>query len=114
MRELSHNKHRYEGDPGEKVTITFTPHDTTQLVNFVLDGAPGQPVPAGTPITFNFKEESGAVSELQIEMEFNGEGSYDIKVSDVENCPEDPTHTSCTHTRNGPPRVIENHKYIVK
>ena len=114
MRELDHNQHRYEGERGEQVTVTFTPHDTTQLVDFVLDGAGAQPLPPGSPLRFNLPNQSGAITRLQITMEFNAEGSYDITVATVDNCPNDPTHMSCTHTRNGPPRVIENHTYIVK
>lgn len=114
MIELDHVKHRYEGDPGEQVTITVTEHGTVRLVNFVLDGAPAQPLPAGTPLQFNLKNVSGAVTLLQLTMDFTGQGSYDIVVSNVSNCVNDPTHTSCIHVRKGPPLVIENHKYFVK
>ena len=114
MRELDHNKHRFEGEAGEEVTITLTPDGTDQLVDFVIDGAPAQPLPGGTSLRFNLKNQSGAITRLQLTMEFNGEGSYDITVADVENCPNDPSHSSCTHRRNGPPRVIENHTFIVR
>jgi len=113
MIELDHNKHRFEGDPGEEVTITLTPDGTNQMVTFVIDGGPAQPLPAGTSLRFNLKNEPGAITRLQLRMEFNGEGSYDITVENVENCPNDPTHSSCTHTRNGPPKIIENHTFIV-
>jgi len=113
MIELNHAKHRFQGAAGEQVTITITPHDTTALVTFVLDGAPAQPLPPGVPLRFNLKNTSGAVTQLQLIMDFNGEGSYDIKVENVVNCPSDPQHTSCTHSRIGPPLIIENHKYSV-
>jgi hypothetical protein len=113
MRELSHPKHRYEGVAGEQVTIKITANGTTHMVHFVLDGASAQVLPAGTPLRFNLKNSSGDVTLLQLTMDFNGEGSYDIVVANVENCPTDPLHIKCTHTRNGPPRVIENHKYFV-
>ena len=114
MRELSHTKHRYEGAPGEQVTITFTPHDTTALVAFILDGAPAQSLPPGTPLRFNLKNNPGDVTLLQLTMDFNGEGSYDIVVQNVVDCPTDPQHhLSCTHNRIGPPMVIEDHKYSV-
>ena len=112
MRELDHIKHRYEGNPGELVTIDVIAHDTTHLVNFVLDGGPAQVLPEGTPLQFNLKNASGAFTRLQLSMDFNAEGSYEIVVSTVTNCPTGPT--SCTHTRNGPPRVIENHTYLVE
>ena len=114
MKELDHNQHRYEGEKGEQVTVTLTPHDTTALVDFVLDGAPAQALPPGTPLRFTLGNQSGDIRRLQLTMDFDAEGSYDITVATVDDCSKDPTHTSCTHTRNGPPRVIENHTYITK
>lgn len=113
MREVNHLLRQYEGAPGEQVTITITPHNTTQLVNFVLDGAPAQPLPAGTPIRFNLKNSSGDITRLQITMDFNGVGSYDIVVSSVVNCSTTPPPT-CKRTRNGPPLVIENLTFFVE
>lgn len=114
MRELNHIQHVYEGNPGEQVTVTVTASGTVHLVTFSLDGGPAQPLPAGTPIQFNLNNASGDLTTLQLVMDFTGPGSYDIVVRAVTNCPTDPQHTSCTHSRVGPPLVIENHRYFVE
>lgn len=113
MREINHELLQYEGAPGEPVTITVTPHNTTKMVNFVVDGAPAQALAAGSPIRFNLKNASGAQTRLQLTMDFNGVGSYEIVVSDVENCSITPP-PSCRDTRDGPPLVIENFTFFVE
>lgn len=113
MREINHELLQYEGAPGEPVTITVTPHDTTKMVNFVLDGGPPQAVPPGIPIRFNLGNASGSQRRLQLTMDFNHVGSYDIDVSDVENCSVTPPPL-CRNTREGPPLVIENFTFFVE
>ena len=113
MREINHELLQYKGAPGEPVTITVTPHDTTSMVNFVLDGGPPQALAAGSAIRFNLKNVSGAQTRLQLSMDFNHVGSYDIVVTDVVNCSVSPP-PSCRDNREGPPRVIENFTFFVE
>jgi hypothetical protein len=113
MNEIDHIKHRYKGTPNEPVTITITPTGTTSMVNFTLDGVSGA-LPAGTPLRFNLKNNSGDMTPLQLDLDFNALGTYEIVVATVVDCVKDPGHTgSCTHSRQGPPRVIENFKFFV-
>jgi hypothetical protein len=113
MNELDHIKHRYKGSPGEQVTITITPTGTVSLVNFTLDGVAGG-LPAGTPLRFNLKNVSGAMTPLQLDLDFTALGTYEIVVEKVVDCVKDAGHTNkCIHTRQGPPRVIENYKFFV-
>jgi len=115
MRELNHVDHTYEGNPGEQVTVTVTANDTVHQVTFRLDGGPVQVLPPGTPIQFNLKNASGDLTPLQLEMGFSGPGSYDIVVRTVTNCPTDPNHMSCTHTRIGSvDPITENQRYFVE
>lgn len=113
MNELDHTKHRYQGAPGEQVTINVVPNDTTSLVTYTLDGASAA-LPAGTPLRFNLKNNSGEVTQLQLNMDFNALGSYEIVVETVVDCVKDTGHTGkCRHSRQGPPMVIENYKFFV-
>ncbi len=113
MNELDHIKHRYQGAAGENVTITITPTGTSSMVNFTLDGVPGA-LPAGTPLRFKLKNNSGDMTPLQLDLDFNALGTYEIVVETVVDCVKDPGHTGqCKHTRQGPPRVIENYKFLV-
>jgi|GEM_PF-6850303 len=113
MKDLNHPKHRYLGKPGEPVAVDVIAHDTTHMVQFILDGAPAQVLPEGQQIRFNLKNSSGAITTLQLIMDFNAVGAYDIVVSDVTDCPVTPP-PNCTHTRTGPDQIIENHKYGVE
>jgi len=116
MKELSHPKHRYQGTPGEQVTMTVKAKDTTHMVLYVLDGVlPSKVFPANKPLQFNLKNQSGEVTPLQLIMDFNGLGSYEIIIEEVEDCPKDTKQLSrCVHTRQGPPMVIENYKFSVE
>jgi hypothetical protein len=115
MRELNHVQHTYEGNPCEQVTVTVTANGTVHMVTFRLDGGPVETLPEDTPIQFNLKNASGDLTPLQLVMDFSGPGSYDIVVRTVTNCPTDPLHMSCTHSRNGSADpIIENQRYFVE
>ena|ERR1043166_5135040 len=115
MKELNHGQHTYEGNPGEPVIVTVTANGTVHQVTFRLDGGEVEPLPEGTPIRFNLKNASGDFTPLQIEMGFSGPGSYDIVVRTVTNCPSDPNHMSCTHSRIGSvDPITENQRYFVE
>lgn len=115
MKELHHHNHQYEGNAGEQVVVTITAVDTTHMVHYVLDGVlPSKVLPAGTPLRFNLKNQSGAQTPLQLDMDFNAKGSYEIVVETVVDCVKDPQQTGkCRHKRKGPPRVIENYQFFV-
>lgn len=113
MNETNHIKHRYNGAPLEQVTINVTATGTTHMVTYNLDDV-SHALPAGTPIRFNLGNSSGDLTRLQIIMDFNSEGSYEIEVQNVTNCTADSAHVgTCKHTREGPPLVIENYKFSV-
>ena len=113
MNEENHIKHRYKGAPGEHVKITVNPTDTTSMVTFTLDGVSGS-LPPGKPLEFNLKANSGDMTPLQLDLDFNSLGTYEIVVESVVDCPKDTSHTNqCRHTRQGPPAVIENYKFFV-
>jgi hypothetical protein len=113
MKDLNHAKHRYLGNPGEAVTVEVIAHDTTHMVQFSLDGGPAQVLPEGEAIRFNLKNSSGELTTLQITMDFNHMGAYDLVVSNVSDCSVTPP-PRCVHTRSGPDQIIENHKYGVE
>jgi hypothetical protein len=113
MNESNHTKHRYSGAPGEKVTINVTPQNTTSLVTYTLDGVSGALAP-GSPLTFELKDSSGDMTPLQLTMDFNALGSYQIVIENVVDCVKDSEHTGqCVHQRPGPPQVIENYRFFV-
>jgi hypothetical protein len=116
MKELSHPKHRYQGKPGEVVTMTVRATNTNHMVHYVLDGIlPAKVFPEHQPLRFNLKNQSGMVTPLQLSMDFNALGSYEITVEVSENCPKDALKVGkCTHTRQGPPMAIENYKFSVE
>ncbi len=112
MNETNHMKHRYQGAPGEPVTINVTANGTTHMVTYNLDDV-SHALPAGTPITFNLGNSSGDLTRLQIIMDYNSVGSYEIDVRDVVDCTGGSPAGTCKHTREGPPMVIENYKFSV-
>lgn len=114
MKETNHIKRRYKGTPNEDVIINVTADGTSHLVTYNLDDVPQPPLPAGTPITFPLGNSSGDLTRLQLIMDFNAEGSYEIEIENVDNCTADTDQAgTCTHTRPGPPLVIENYKFSV-
>jgi hypothetical protein len=114
MNETNHIKHRYRGTPNEPVTIHVTADGTNHMVTYNLDDIPQPALPAGTPITFNLGSSSGDLTRLQLIMDFNAEGSYEIEIENVDDCTADTESAgTCKHTREGPPLVIENYKFSV-
>ena len=112
MNERDHIKRRYEGAPGEQVTINVTATGTSHLVTYNLDDVP-HTLPEGSPIQFNLKNSSGELTRLQLIMDYNAVGSYEIEIEDVVDCTAGSPAGTCKHTRPGPPLVIENYKFSV-
>jgi hypothetical protein len=112
MNETNHDKNRYKGAPGEAVTINVTAHGTAHMVTYNLNDV-SHALPAGTPITFNLGDSSGDLTRLQIIMDYNSVGSYEIVIKNVVDCKEGSPVGTCKHTREGPPLVIENYKFSV-
>jgi hypothetical protein len=114
MKEINHDTLRYKGNPGEKATIRVTAQGTKHMVNYTLDGGDTQVLLEGQPIEFNLKNTSGQRTDLQLLLQFNAQGSYEIVVENVENCSKDVNHTGkCTRSRDVPPNVILNFKFFV-
>jgi poly(3-hydroxybutyrate) depolymerase len=112
MNETNHLKHRYQGAPNEQVTIKVTATGTTHMVTYVLNDK-SHALPAGTPITFNLGDSSGDLTRLQLIMDYNAAGSYEIIIEKVVDCQASSPVGTCKHTREGPPLVIENYKFSV-
>jgi hypothetical protein len=113
MRERDHNNLEYEGAPGEDVTITVTRNGTTQMVQFTLDGDT-MVLHDGDPIRFKYKNASGQRTDLQIAMDFNHVGSYEVVVENVSNCSRDIPHTgSCRNGIGGPPKEFLTFAFFV-
>lgn len=112
MHEVDHTKRQFSGAAGEAVTVNVNAKDTTSLVMFTLDGV-SSALPPGAAIQFNLKNASGAMTPLQINMDFNALGSYEIVVSNVVDCIKAPGTGTCKHTRQGPPLVTENYRFVV-
>lgn len=115
MREIDHNNLEYAGAPGEKVTIRITAHGTTQMVNYTLDGGAPKPLKSGDPIEFNLKNAAGQRTDLQLILDFNAQGSYEVVVENVSNCSKAVQHAgTCVHTWEGPPREIETFAFFTE
>lgn len=78
----------YLGKPNEAVTITITPIDTTQLVEYTLNGDT-LPFPANGILNFNLGA-AGSTTTLQLVLDFNSPsgGSYIVFVRSVTNYPD--------------------------
>jgi hypothetical protein len=114
MKETNHIKRRYQGTKNEQVTINVTADDTNHLVTYNLDDVPQPPLPAGTPLTFDLRNSTGNITRLQLILDYNAAGSYEIEIENVDNCTADTDQAgTCKHTRPGPPQVIENYKFSV-
>lgn len=112
MHDLNHAKLRYQGQPGEAVTVDVIAHDTNHMVQFSLDGNPPQVLSEGESINFNLKSVSGAITTLKLILDFNAMGTYEMTVTNVSDCPET-APPECTHTRSGPDQAIENFRFGV-
>lgn len=105
MRETNHDSLKYKGAAREKVTIRVKASDeTVHLVAYVLDGQlPAKPLHEGENIEFDLKSSSGAQTRLQIDMDFQPNGSYEVVVENVTGCPFDTEgNNECSNTFFGP------------
>jgi len=105
MRETNHDSRKFKGQAGEHVTVRVKADgDTKHLVAYVLDGqVPARVLPAGQAIEFNLKNGSGAQTPLQINLDFQPNGTYEIVVENVTGCPFDTAaRRECRNTYFGP------------
>ncbi len=113
MRELDHDNLEYEGGPGEAVTVKVVAKGTTPIVAFTLDGV-SQPLAADGLIQFNLKNTSNQRTDLQLILDFNAPGTYEVTVLGVPNCSRDAQAVgSCLHKWKGPPRKIKTFAFFV-
>src|SRR3712207_4324974 len=115
MREVDHDTLRYEGGAREQVTVRVTAQDTVHLVTYKLDGAGAKPLAEGQNLSFKLKTQSGARTDLQLRMDFTGNGRYDVLVSGVDDCqlPESPAG-KCLQGCLGPDGSTLNFKFFVE
>ena len=114
MRERDHNNLEYEGAPGEDVTVDVTADGTTHLVEFTLDGETS-PLNEGQPIQFKLKNASGQMTDLQLVLDFDHQGTYDVVVENVEDCSRDIQHTgTCINRITGPPKEFLTFGFFVE
>ena len=81
----------------------------SRLVNSIAERGDsykrGSVLPAGSDINFTLGNTSGQRTDLQIVMDFNHQGRYDVVIENVSNCSKDPQDTgTCTNRVNGPPK----------
>lgn len=113
MRELDHDNLEYEGGPGEAVTVRVTAKGTTPIVPYTLDG---QSLALGSNglIQFNLKTTSKQRTDLQLILDFNAPGTYEVTVLAVPNCSRDAQAVgSCLHKWKGPPRKTKTFAFFV-
>ncbi|HEX8459604.1 MAG TPA: hypothetical protein VF656_20085 [Pyrinomonadaceae bacterium] len=109
MKELDHDDLRYEGLAGEVVNVSITPEGTTQLVTYTLSGVSSHLTP-GSFIRFTLaKQPNDQAIILQINFDFNGQGSYTVKVTSVTNEP----NNECVQVVDGPPLAIKIFRFFV-
>jgi hypothetical protein len=78
----------YLGKKNESVTVTVTPQNTTQLVEYTLNGSTN-PFPSNGVLNFNLNND-GSTTTLQLVFDFNSPsgGSYIVGVRTVTNYPD--------------------------
>jgi hypothetical protein len=109
MVEIDHDDLRYSGQAGEQVRITVTPQGTTPIATFTLLGVT-HPLPAGGVISFPLqKQPNDQPMVVQLNLDFNGQGSYRVVVTVVTNEPDN----ECVHTWLGPPLAIKTFSFFV-
>lgn len=114
MREKNHDGLRYEGAPGEGVTVRVKAQNTVHMVTYSLDGAGHRPLPEGEDISFDLKGRSGDRTTLQLRLDFTSNGSYAVAVENVEGCrlPVSPPG-ECAQRCLGPDGAVMNFKFFV-
>jgi hypothetical protein len=114
MKELDHDNLEYEGGPGETARVRVTPHGTTAIVPYTVDGTSLGLGVGGGVIEFNLKNSSGQRTDLQLILDFNALGNYDVTVEGVANCSRDAAAVGgCLHKWKGPPRKIKTFAFFV-
>jgi len=114
MKELDHDNLEYQGSPGEKVTIRITAQGTTHMVTYKLDGGATQVLKQGDPIEFDLKNVSGQRTDLEVTIDGDHEGSYEMVIENVTNCENDAQHIGkCVRTRRVPPKKVSLFAFFV-
>ena len=104
MREINHENLQYQGAPNEGAVISVTPTGTTQMATCTVDGV-SKPLNANDQITFDLKSASGQQTTVQLILDFDAEGSYEVAVENIPNCSQDTQHTGrCVNVFDGPPK----------
>ena len=115
MIELKHNTLKYAGAAGEDIVVRVVAQGTSHLVVYKLDDDEASPLEEGDAITFRLKDEEGARTNLQLTLDFNGQGSYTVTVENVENCvKDDEGNNECVHVWNGPPISFKHFSFFVQ
>ena len=114
MRELDHNNLEYQGGPGESARVRVAPNGTTAIVPYTLDGQSLSLGVGGGVIQFNLKNSTGQRTDLQLILDYNAPGNYEVIVEGVANCSRDAAAIgSCLHRWKGPPRKIKTFAFFV-
>jgi hypothetical protein len=114
MRERDHINLEYEGGPGEPVTVRVKAIGTSHLVEYTLDGTTRK-LQKGEPIRFNLKTVSGQQTDLQLVLDFNAQGSYEVTIENIPNCTGEGAGTGqCINTFPGPPKEFPLFGFFVK
>jgi hypothetical protein len=109
MLEIDHDDLRYSGQAGEQARITIAPNGTTAIGTYTLKGDT-QPLPAGGSINFPLeKQPNDMPMVLQLNLDFNAQGSYRVGLREVVNEP----NNECVHTWSGPPIISKIFSFFV-
>ena len=114
VNEIDHNDLRYSGPAGENVRLTVEAQQTTQLVEFTLEGDTKKLTP-GDDITFTLvKKPNDESMKLQFVLDFNAnDGAYIVTVQNVSNCVKDTAQKkTCVHKFVGPNMVIKDYQFF--
>ena len=109
MLEIDHDDLRYSGQVGEQVRITVSPQETSPIATFTLKGTTN-PLPSDGVISFPLESQpNDQPMVLQLNLDFNSQGSYRVGVRVVTNENDD----ECVHTWLGPPLAIKTFSFFV-
>lgn len=110
MVEIDHDDLRYAGMAGEQVRVAVSPQQTTRIGTFTLRGTTS-PLPPDGLIIFPLQiQPNDQPMVLQLNLDFNAEGSYRVGVRDVTN----ESDAECVHTWLGPPLLIKTFSFFVE
>ena len=109
MEEIDHDDLRYIGKTGEQVGISVSPQGTNAIGTFTFKGI-SNPLPPHGLITFPLQRQpNDEPMVLQLNLDFNAEGSYRVGVRVVTN----ENDNECVHTWFGPPLSIKTFSFFV-